>query len=116
MCLKRPLICPTVEARAPIGFAPDPEKRRRSPDASGLSQAAEEGDGVHRAAAVGNRDFFPNVITGPFHDGLHKAFAFAICACLLAALMSWSRGRRRVERESTIPARRLGDGSEPDII
>jgi MFS family permease len=68
------------------------------------------------AAAVGNRDFFPNLIAGPFHDGLHKAFAFAIGACLLAALMSWSRGRRRVERESLIPARRLAEGSEPDTI
>jgi MFS family permease len=68
------------------------------------------------AAAVGNRDFFPNLIAGPFHDGLHKAFAFAIGACLLAALMSWSRGRRRVERESLVPARRLGEGSEPDTI
>ena len=68
------------------------------------------------AAAVGNRDFFPNLIAGPFHDGLHKAFAFAIGACLLAALMSWSRGRRRVERESPIPARRLPEGSEPDTI
>jgi MFS family permease len=68
------------------------------------------------AAAVGNRDFFPNLIAGPFHDGLHKAFVFAIGACLLAALMSWSRGRRRAERESLIPARRLADGSEPDTI
>jgi len=59
---------------------------------------------------------FPNLIAGPFHGGLHKAFAFAIGACLLAALMSGSRGRRRAERESTIPARRLADGSEPDII
>jgi MFS family permease len=54
------------------------------------------------AAAVDNRDFFPNLIAGPFRDGLHKAFAFAIFACLLAALMSWSRGRRPAEREATI--------------
>jgi MFS family permease len=68
------------------------------------------------AAAVGNHDFFPNLIAGPFHAGLHKAFAFAICACLLAALMSWSRGRRPAEQESPVPAQRLAGGSEPDTI
>jgi MFS family permease len=68
------------------------------------------------AAAVGNRNFFPNLIAGPFHDGLHKAFAFAIFACLLAALMSWSRGRRPAEREATVHSERLSESSEPDTI
>ena len=30
----------------------------------------------------------------PFRDGLHEAFAFAIAACLLAALTSLMRGGR----------------------
>jgi hypothetical protein len=47
-------------------------------------------------AALTSHDFFPNLISRPFRDGLHKAFAFAIGACLVAALMSWSRGRRYV--------------------
>jgi MFS family permease len=68
------------------------------------------------AAAVGNRNFFPNLIAGPFQDGLHKAFAFAIFACLLAALMSWSRGRRSERREATSQSGRLTDNSEPDTI
>ncbi len=68
------------------------------------------------AAAVGNHDFFPNLIAGPFHAGLHKAFAFAICACLLAAAMSWSRGRRPAEQDVPVPAQRLAAGSEPDTI
>jgi hypothetical protein len=27
-------------------------------------------------------------------SGLHEAFAFAIAACLIAAVASWSRGRQ----------------------
>jgi hypothetical protein len=34
------------------------------------------------------------LIDQPFEAGLHKAFAFAIGACLLATIMSWSRGCR----------------------
>jgi MFS family permease len=45
-------------------------------------------------AALTGRSFFPHLISGPFHSGLHEAFAFAIAACLVAAAASWSRGRR----------------------
>jgi len=63
---------------------------------------------AHDAAAVRGRGFFPHLISGPFHSGLHEAFAFAIVACLVAALASWSRGGRAVApeehaREQTIP-------------
>jgi MFS family permease len=40
------------------------------------------------------RSFFPHLISAPFHSGLHEAFAFAIVACLIAAVASWSRGSR----------------------
>ncbi len=40
------------------------------------------------------RSFFPQLISGPFRSGLHEAFAFAIIACLVAALASFSRGGR----------------------
>jgi MFS family permease len=46
-------------------------------------------------AALSGRDFFPQLIAGPFRSGLHEAFAFAIVACLVAAAASWSRGRRQ---------------------
>src|ERR1700751_1681411 len=46
------------------------------------------------AAAIQGRDFFPHLISAPFPRGLHEAFAFAIAACLVAALASWSRGGR----------------------
>jgi MFS family permease len=64
------------------------------------------------AAAITNHSFFPNLIAEPFHSGLHKAFAFAIVACALAAVMSWSRGARRPERHTAV----LTDSSEPDTI
>jgi MFS family permease len=44
-------------------------------------------------ATLTGRSFFPQLISGPFQTGLHEAFAFAIVACLLAAAVSWSRGR-----------------------
>jgi MFS family permease len=46
------------------------------------------------AAALTSRGFFPQLITQPFRDGLHEAFLFAACACLVAAVASWSRGPR----------------------
>jgi len=68
------------------------------------------------AAALEGRDFFPNLIAGPFGAGLHKAFAFAIGACLLAALMSWSRGGRAAPREVGAQAVMATDVSEPDLV
>lgn len=44
--------------------------------------------------------FFPTVISGPFRDGLHVAFVFAIVACLIAATASLLRGRRWIEGEA----------------
>jgi hypothetical protein len=46
------------------------------------------------AAYVTGRQFFPHLITGPFHDGLGVAFAFAIAASLIAAVASLLTGRR----------------------
>jgi MFS family permease len=40
------------------------------------------------------RSFFPQLISAPFRSGLHEAFAFAIIACLVAAVASFSRGGR----------------------
>jgi MFS family permease len=49
---------------------------------------------AHDAATISGRGFFPQLIAGPFRHGLHEAFAFAIAACLVAAVASWSRGKR----------------------
>jgi MFS family permease len=46
------------------------------------------------AAYVTGREFFPHLITSPFHDGLGVAFAFAILANVIAAAASLLTGRR----------------------
>src|ERR1019366_7949022 len=51
------------------------------------------------AATLTGRSFFSQLISSPFRSGLHAAFAFAIVACLLAAITSWSRGSRYVAGE-----------------
>ena len=43
--------------------------------------------------------FFPSLISGPFHDGLIVAFAFAIAACLIAAAASWFMGEKFVNAD-----------------
>jgi MFS family permease len=47
------------------------------------------------AAYVAGREFFPHLITSPFHDGLGVAFAFAIAANVIAAVASLLTGRRK---------------------
>src|SRR3984893_7594732 len=48
----------------------------------------------HAAYVVG-RQFFPHLITAPFHDGLGVAFAFAIAANVIAAIASLLTGQRK---------------------
>jgi MFS family permease len=52
---------------------------------------------AHTQTVLAGRSFFPQLISDPFRSGLHEAFAFAIIACLVAALASWSRGARYVD-------------------
>jgi len=47
---------------------------------------------THAAYLVG-RQFFPSLITGPFHDGIGVAFGFAILACVIGAVASAFTGR-----------------------
>jgi hypothetical protein len=57
------------------------------------------------------RSFFPHLISPPFRTGLHEAFAFAIIACLVAAVASFSRGRHTGEAPpSAPPAQAASDG------
>ncbi|HEY0936590.1 MAG TPA: MFS transporter [Trebonia sp.] len=46
-----------------------------------------------RAAYVAGREFFPHLISGPFHSGLGIAFGFAIAACVITAIASALTGR-----------------------
>jgi MFS family permease len=59
------------------------------------------------AAYVTGRDFFPNLITGPFHDGLGVAFGFAIAASVIGAIASGLTGRTKTAPEQP-PAESLG--------
>ncbi len=45
------------------------------------------------AAYLAGRQFFPNLITAPFHSGLGIAFGFAIAVCVVAAIASALTGR-----------------------
>ncbi|WP_231398402.1 MFS transporter [Conexibacter woesei] len=63
--------------------------------------------GPHALGAISASDrsaltgptFFPHLISGPFKDGLHAAFTFAIVACLVAAAASLLRGGRMVHED-----------------
>jgi hypothetical protein len=48
------------------------------------------------ARQLTSRSYFPSLISTPFRSGLHEAFAFAVVACVIAAVASWSRGGRYV--------------------
>jgi MFS family permease len=67
-------------------------------------------------AALTSHHFFPSLISAPFRDGLDKAFGFAIGACLLGALTSWSRGERHVEDDAKSGPVGLADSSEPEVL
>jgi hypothetical protein len=54
---------------------------------------------AHSQAVVTGHTFFPALISGPFRDGLHAAFAFAMLACLVAAGASAMRGGRTPARD-----------------
>jgi MFS family permease len=56
---------------------------------------------THAAYLIG-REFFPHLITGPFHDGLGVAFGFAIAACVIGAIASAFTGqpKRKGAKES----------------
>ena len=68
---------------------------------------------AHDQAALTGPSFFPNLISGPFQDGLHAAFTFAIIACLVAAAASLLRGGRYHHAEE--PAPRPAPGHIPKL-
>jgi len=62
-----------------------------------IQQLLPSASAAHVSAAqyseLTGRGFFPHLISGPFGDGLHLAFAMAAGLCFLAAVFSWLRGR-----------------------
>jgi MFS family permease len=55
------------------------------------------------AAYLTGHGFFPTLISAPFEHGLGVAFAFAIAACLIAAVASLLRGRKYVHGLDPVP-------------
>jgi hypothetical protein len=91
-----------------------------------LGAGALHGLSASNQAALTGPTFFPNLISGPFRDGLHAAFSFSILACLVAAAASLARGKpaaeppappRERERERTTrretPVRDRREGAAP---
>src|SRR3984885_9346098 len=66
---------------------------------------------AHTQAVITGRSFFPQLISEPFRNGLHEAFAFAIVACLVAAAASWSRGKRYVDGDVPVGSAAAGNGA-----
>ena len=55
---------------------------------------------------MAGREFFPHLITAPFHSGLGVAFGFAIAANVIAAIASALTGKRK---QLTAAPESLGD-------
>jgi MFS family permease len=55
-----------------------------------------------QGAQLTGRQFFPHLITPPFHTALVYAFAFAIAACLVAAVASLLRGGKYHHEEIAV--------------
>jgi len=65
-----------------------------------------------KAAYLTGRGFFPDLISGPFHAGLSTAFAFALAACIVAAVASWLRGGKYHHAEEDDDAGTSGTRSD----
>ncbi|MBO0703079.1 MAG: MFS transporter, partial [Candidatus Dormibacteraeota bacterium] len=59
---------------------------------------------AHSANLLTGREFFPDLIAAPFKSGLHQVFGFSIVICLVAAVASWSRGKRQPTGVEAEPA------------
>ncbi|MFG1806850.1 MFS transporter [Streptomyces sp. NPDC049040] len=71
----------------------NPIQQLLGPDLLGKLPAAD-------AHTLTGREFFPHLISGPFHDGLVVVFALAIVMSLVAAGASLIRGRRTAGTDS----------------
>jgi MFS family permease len=68
---------------------------------------------THAHSVIAGPGFFPELISGPFRDGLDTAFSFAIVACLAAAAASLMRGGLYHHAEQ--PAEASAPGQTPEL-
>jgi len=58
---------------------------------------------ARQSADLTGRQFFPQLISSPFHTALVYAFVFAIIACVVAAFASLLRGGKYHHLQATVP-------------
>jgi MFS family permease len=58
---------------------------------------------AHNVAVLTGRQFFPNLISGPFHHGLMIVFTAAAVMSLAGAAVSWLRGKPSLAEENAEP-------------
>jgi hypothetical protein len=59
---------------------------------------------ARNAAILTGKQFFPNLISGPFHHGLVIVFSAAIAMSVLGALISFMRGKQFYYADPVAPA------------
>ena len=62
-------------------------------------------------AELSGRNFFPELLSKPFADGLTIAFTFGALACALAAVASLMRGRKYVHSTAPAPTQTAAAGA-----
>jgi MFS family permease len=70
---------------------------------------------AHSVAVLTGKQFFPHLISGPFHRGLVIVFIAAAVMSVLGAAVSWMRGKRSVLRaeEPSVPDDPASPGGRP---
>jgi MFS family permease len=67
---------------------------------------------AHSVSVLTGNEFFPQLVSGPFHHGLVTVFTAAMVMALIAALASLSRGRRQVASAESVETGR--SDAKPD--
>ena len=72
---------------------------------------------AHNVATLTGKEFFPQLITGPFHHGLEIVFSMAIALLVIAAGVSLLRGKRYVYEEQSAAdvIEETAVGSSPEL-
>jgi len=72
---------------------------------------------AHNVATLTGKEFFPQLITGPFHHGLEIVFSMAIALLVIAAGVSLLRGKRYVDEEQSAAdvIEETAIGSSPEL-
>jgi MFS family permease len=68
---------------------------------------------AHNVHTLTGKQFFPQLISGPFHDGLVIVFSMAMTVLVIAAGASLLRGGRYVHEDGAAPGQPAGTGPAP---